>query len=380
MSVLEEKSTFSDPDDLLNKIRGFLAANGWTIDLWEEDMGIDYLGPGLDGPGVDLPDEFYHRLHISKGDLFFSLHSTLMANPHVNTGTGYSHELNSSILLMGNDAFDGAEAWDEQPGHIQNMTNHEISVRMPELPVGNSTYWFFLGTAPDAFYCIAEVAPDEYRFLAFGELEKRSVWDGGAFFCASINRFQSPGDGKVYYPPMGVKASNYEYSCAGGIRVNYDGHDDWLGSPGDPAEGGNYTFKTGLGWSSSLIQTDAAWRTVYNNETSLVHRLPHYGEVDDNAVYLEYEGIMRRSYNTTNLLGSLLPIHIYGRRMPLDAYEYTLLGRLPHCHYVNMQNINIDTVYTYGSQTYRTMATHSKVNLKEQAKMPYCGLAFPVTV
>lgn len=373
--VIEEKSTFSDPDDLLDKIRLFLLANGWTIDLWEADMGIDYYGPDLDGLGVDTPDEFYHRLHVSKGDLYYSMHSVLTVNPHTDQGGSlYNRAMKNGICLVGCDDHDPAEPWDEQPGTCLNLQLKPNSCFIPELPVGNSTYWFFLGTAPDAFYCIAEVAPDEFRHLCFGELEKPYVWDGGSFFCASMNRFRTPSTGEKYYlPPMGIDTGITEASqgTAGGLRVNYDSFDKWLGNPENASSEGT-NCRTGLGYVSSLIGTYSWYDFGQDHEWYNIHRVPNYGEIS------ELDSIADNSFNSANQLSCLLPINLYGRRLPLDSHTHTLLGRLPHCHFVNIRNVDIDTVYSYGSAVYRVMATHSKYNARDEAVVRFVGLAFEV--
>jgi len=364
MSVVEEKSTYTSPSDLVAKIRSFLLAQGWTSNIWES--GADAF------------------LNISKGGACFNLKAVASggSNPLSYQGISWDRSMYSSILLVGSDGFNASSAFDNQPGGAMTTWGDSRApvVRMPELATGSATYWFFYGSSPDAFYCVAAVAPDEYRFLAFGELEKYTPFSGGSFYCASMNRFNTPGDGVVYYPPMGVYPGSASTGNAGGVRATYDGFDGWLGAPHEPSTAANATMRTGLGYVSSLLQSSAAWDPASTSESNLAWRVPHYGEMDDNGSNWDPEGLMRRAYNTTNMLNLLLPVNIFGRRLPLGESSYSILGRLPHCYYFNTQQTNHEAVKTYGAQAYKMMAVHSQANGRGEARMPYCGLAFPVTI
>jgi hypothetical protein len=231
------------------------------------------------------------------------------------------------------------------------------------------------GTAPEAFYCFVETTPGVFGYLSFGELEKPYSWTGGAYTAASYPRTHNVQAGSGRLGPL---EQVYEGTgCGGLVRADYDDFNGWLGRYYQPTATGT-NFSTGNGFLSSLHSDVTAHKiNEAPDESSQLLRVPGYGRGDFNAGTTQaYAGLFERAYNTANNVAILLPVFVYGRRLDLGPV-YSILGQLPHAMAVNMRHLTNDTVYTYGLNDYRVLATHS-ASATSGAFTPRLGLAFLV--
>ena len=352
MTVIEQQSTYTSASNLLDKMNTFLTANGWTADLHA---------------GGDV-------LHIHKGAVFAHMKvAAAGVNPWTTQSIAYTAVApTDQIALSSSDSYLAGD-FDTQPGYPTNLDGgKEIGVVMDGLADGSKNYWFFLGTSPDAFYCIAQVAADRFRFLAFGELDKVGTYTGGQFISASRSRFTVNQSGS-YMPPLGCsRRSDTAHNTL--VRVNHASFNGWAGSAHDPT-GDNEGMSTGARLATTLTADNDAWRETGINNL----RVPNYGSNKDLATTPDWQGPAERAFNSGNSLSILLPVMAFMSRPDLSFHaSHSVIGKFPHCYYVNMANLNTDTVYVYGAANYRAMATYSAANNSNTLFRAYAGLAFPV--
>ncbi len=353
MTVIEQQSTYSGAGDLLDKMKTFLTANGWVSN---EHIAGD-------------------ELYISKGSIFASMKVAAAAvNPWTTTSVGYTDvAVNPTIYLSGSDSYDILETWDEQPGFPVNNEVKEVGVAMPDLNTGSSNYWFFLGTSPDAFYCVAQVGADAYRFLAFGELDKAGTYTGGQFITASRCRFDVA-NSTDYLPPFAsADRTTEQQNCL--VRVNHASFNGWVGNGYSPS-----TVSPNMCTGQGLVTTLQLITNAFDEDNYVSFQsLPNYApKKDSTAPSVNYHSLSQRAFNTGNQLSILLPVMGFMSRSDISG-GYSPLGKLPHCFYANMTNLNTDTIYVYGAANYRIMATFSVQNAGDTGVLVSHGLAFPVT-
>ena len=133
--------------NLLDALRLFATANGWTQNGWAA-VGAD------------------QRLHLQKGTIYANF-----------LGQAAQAQLKGSL------GYNGASTWDAQPStHAYSPKIRDGWYGAVTWPV---TYWFFLHTAPDSIEVVIRYQPTRYLWLTFGAITKYGTWPGGEFFCAS---------------------------------------------------------------------------------------------------------------------------------------------------------------------------------------------------
>lgn len=183
-----ETGIATDPDDLLDKLRIFLLAEGWTVNGWTADNYTNYTEPGmLAGNG--------YRLHVQKAaadgtQMYFNFRSCIRNTPLAyclgdftpNADGRYDGEV-TGISINGSTGYSGAGRWSEEPGACQE-NNQYISAVATRLPTsGIPAYYFF--TIDETVVVVIEIASNEFQWLVFGQLVKSSAYTGGQFFTGS---------------------------------------------------------------------------------------------------------------------------------------------------------------------------------------------------
>lgn len=164
-----ETGTATGPNDLLDKLRVFAVAQGWTQN---RDVAA--------GSGREVC--------LSKGTSFFNLRSYVNENVVCN-GIGAAGRY--GILLNGSDGFNSANAWDLQPGHpvrktvdagVQGHANLPLPLFFGPFP----SYHLFAPNA-ECIYLEVEVTAGTYQRLGLGKLDlfSSSAPGGGRFFFAT---------------------------------------------------------------------------------------------------------------------------------------------------------------------------------------------------
>ena len=108
-----ETGTATGATDLLDKLRLFAIAQGWTVNRW-----VSWTSG--------------YELCLQKGSAYFNLRSCQNGSLLVNGSTQSSKY---GITLNGSDGYAGGSAWDRQPGYAQRaitrrqLTNTTLSCR-----------------------------------------------------------------------------------------------------------------------------------------------------------------------------------------------------------------------------------------------------------
>ena len=128
----------TSPNDLLDKIRVFATANGWTQNLYGADAG-------------------YYRLHLQ----------------HTASGQYANlHSYSSYIYGYGSTGFNSGLAYASQPGAGSAITLSQLA--------SSAEYYFFSGDG--YIYCVVQTASASYGAFLFGSITKTCAFTGGAFF------------------------------------------------------------------------------------------------------------------------------------------------------------------------------------------------------
>lgn len=191
-----ETSTASSMHNLLDKLRLFLIAEGWTVNKYEADSQTYQTRTGLTAAGS-------YRLHVQKilgptGDSEMCYFNFRSAERLVLFEAGY----NSALMVNGryygevrgiginaSTGYSGADNWDKEPGApIDSSNGKYYGACITEIPLASSFYyWFF--TIGDTVVVIVNPSADEYQYMIFGRLKKTGVYTGGTFYAASIDGY-----------------------------------------------------------------------------------------------------------------------------------------------------------------------------------------------
>ena len=165
-----ETGTSTGPNDLLDKLRLFAIAQGWTVNRWAA------AGAG-------------YELCLSKGGAYYNMRSYQNDTVFIN---GWNKPGRYGISINGSDGYASGSAWDRQSGYpIRPAGAVGSDQRTSHVPFVTSTgpfpaYYLF---APDGKTIYMEIEVTTGAFLRFGfgslDLFNPSSAGGGRFFYAT---------------------------------------------------------------------------------------------------------------------------------------------------------------------------------------------------
>jgi len=128
----------TDQDDLLDKLRAFALAQGWTINSFANDTST-----------YDRDSTSGKRLHISKNGMYFNMRSSDGANVFdvgtlINTNYWRYWRL-YGIAVNGSTGYSGASSWENQPGAPQ-VSATGIGTTVLGINNASVNYWLFSTT------------------------------------------------------------------------------------------------------------------------------------------------------------------------------------------------------------------------------------------
>ena len=231
-----ETGTASSPHDLLDKLRVFIAANGWTIEQWLQ----------INGGNPDIG----YRLVVSKGGNYWGLRSGVDKDPRFESNSTFSSI--SAIFVTGFDGHNSGAELDAQTNYAGNF------VFAKTLAAGVDNYWFFTNENNSAVFVVLEYQTDTYSFLSFGVTENVER----QFFTATSNALDKNDDGdsrpafwaeasdetnyiKKTNGSWGANLSQSISNSVGGIFIASRGHPNY----GQDTDGKGWHSRSSAGYS-----------------------------------------------------------------------------------------------------------------------------------
>jgi hypothetical protein len=158
-----ETGSATDRDDLLNKLRIFLVANGWTQNYFVTDGGG-------------------YRLHISKNGIYANFRTSSGSNDSILT-TNWSHN-NTWFAMNVSTGYDETKSWSLQPGAPYCPFGAPGSLASGFLITGSIiSYYFF--AQDNSFDVVAEITSGVFRSMHAGELTKFGSYTGGTYMTSN---------------------------------------------------------------------------------------------------------------------------------------------------------------------------------------------------
>ena len=336
-----QTGTSTGPDDLLDKLRIWLLAAGWTVNLWDDDNSTYRTWTGLVGTGK--------RLHVQKtaGDstvMYFNLRSVnrgVVFGDHYGTSNQYGGKYYSEITglaLNGSTGYNVANTWDKQPGYMQS-TGGSWGVAITELSLSAIPAYYFFQDGDTVIVCV-EYQSGKFQWLAFGLLEKQGAITGGQFLSGSLNGYNPSyqllyaSSGQTKFFCRNRSGSSFDYGN-GAVYFNADSVAAWRanGALGSKDEG-YYYYLHFPGLEPNAGYTAGDWNTL-------------------NSFFIS------RAPNHYNALAPMVPIYVLSKRA---NGNYSLLGWPKSIRMLNGYYYNPAEEYTLGSDVWMIFPEHSKTD------------------
>jgi len=309
--------TSTGPNDLLDKLRVALLAEGWTVD--------DHSAVGAG-----------YRLHVHKtaGDatvMYFNFRSAI-----AETGVTLITEDNYSgadgtvtgLIVNGSTGYDGGELWHVQPGYPENADLSDKSfgnVMSPMSTTAIPAYYFFFNG--ESVHIVVEITAGKFQFMSFGLLVKQGAYTGGQYFTAS----------------MGSRRPWYDYQGT----FNYDDSRYFVSVPSQTGELNGAVYVN--------VDSVASWRIsgrggVAPANDQIIFPCPSAGDYSPTK---HRGGLASFFYSLSpdayNAMSAMCPLYTLLRR---SDDNYSLLGWPEGVRYLNVTIYDSGEEITYGAETW----------------------------
>jgi len=198
-----ETGSATDVYDLLDKLRAFAVAQGWTVNRWAngDELCLEHNGGYWNCKAVD--------------DLGGS-------SPYLSS---YNTD-DPGIRVRGSTGFNSGSNWDAQP----NVTTSETGIGV-FVDGDVKGYWLFADASATYIHLAARINTNTYCHLHLGHLSKLGTWTGGQYLAGTIARNgSSAGDN--------ITTSFARHGVGSGtIRADIDGASNAWQSLGDNPAG-----------------------------------------------------------------------------------------------------------------------------------------------
>lgn len=339
-----QTGTATGPDDLLDKIRTFLEADGWTTNL-HTTVGAGY------------------RLHVQKTAsdstvMYFNFRSATNEVGTTITGDNYNYmpdtynfgTITAGILINGSTGYDVGQSWDTQPGYSLSLDDvtpatNSMASCMTAMSVSAIPAYYIFSTG-DSVHIVVEVTSGEFQFMSFGLLVKQGVYTGGQYFSASYNSVQP----------------NYERTYLYNQEIPH------------------YFASLRSGRSHGAVYVDADsvadWR-IANATTYAEIRFPCVVSMKYSQATSSQQGLAStfwgKSPNYYNNIASMCPIYVMLYRADTN---YSLLGWPEGVRFLNVLNYSSGQELTYGTETWKIFPENSIPDYETNVQNRNCGFAF----
>lgn len=296
-----QTGTASDVLDLIDKLRVFALAQGWTVDEWAS------------------PD-----LHISKGGRYFVLRG--------DTSAGSGADLGPFIYICGATGYAAGSAWNAQPGTSP-------AVKTNRLPGPFAAYHFFAGSgAPDYLHVVVEVSAGVYKHFHVGSLDPFGSIADGSYASGSAWRYDQNGytnypEGDYHTYPFDGRGGDQNAFVPTVVRVDTDGTSPkWNRFDRDWTAGHR---------AIGMVRSNVSWSGMSNNQQH------------------PSEELWTRNPNTFNAQTILLPMPVFVERA---SNLWSPAGFVKDLRYVNVLNLTPGELLTIGSDEWLVFPCHQKTS------------------
>ena len=324
-----ETGTATGATDLLDKLRLFAIAQGWTVNRW-----VAWTSG--------------NELCLQKGTAYFNLRSCQNGSLLVN---GSPQANKYGITLNGSDGYAGGSAWDRQPGYPLRPSGSAGSDQHHAfLPLVTNfgpfpSYHLF---APDSktIYLELEVVTGVFQRLGFGSLD---LYNAG-----------TPGGGRFYY------------STGGEHVTNSVGASQWLGEyigssysqeevPFRSAEVPLSTTRNGSALRCAFDSFDNWCGSAVQADFTPLAQACQGGGTHDRLV-------RDLAPNPINNVGIITPNIVSVNRGNLYLHP---IGIVPGMRYMDMTNYIAGEEFTLGTDTWKVFPWYNKGGRSQQRGIAY---------
>lgn len=272
-----ETGAATSPIDLLDKLRLFCLANGWTTNLYAAGTTNT------------------QRLHMQKGsDLFVNLFATNNGTMPAINGTSATNSTYALAVNM-SDGFNSANAWERQPGAPFGSSYYRAGM-MSQLTGAMPAYHFFAYADSSDVLVALEYSTGNYQFMGFGKLALYTAsafggqWFSGSCAYADDNYIETQGPDSssqmelIPFRKGWLDGSSYVSTF---VRCNVDSNDTWAGSAREIADSPTALAAVGQAYydESRRVYTPSSlgWQTVMLRQGVYINRadssMSPFGEI-----------------------------------------------------------------------------------------------------
>lgn len=299
-----ETGTASSPEDLMNALQTFAAAEGWTVDIYSSTN--DWLA-------------------LNNGSVYVQFRWDANGNVAMFHSRGFT----STGTAPGNHTGDdGLGQVDASAPYNQNIT---AGRRTNFLSTGAMTaYHFFTDNTTKYIHVVVEYAPGRYRHFSFGTIDKIGDWTGGEY---AVAHFWA--QGSLSDSPTVTSHS-----------VLWDGITSFLDIAGSVHVEGMPDQSGAMQWMV-LIDTPSSPGT----DRAGVARTRGVGGVRGSNPALAAMGAFRSSVLTGHI--PLVQIPIFWHDQSLTPDQRMLLGFAPDVRHMQMAHFQPGDEFQIGSDTWK---------------------------
>lgn len=326
-----ETGASTGPNDLLDKLRLFAIAQGWTVNRWTT------VGSG-------------RELCVSKGSAYYNMRSYQNETVFMR-GSNYTNKY--GIAINGSDSFASGNAWDRQPGYPirtgGTAGSDQCSSYMPFVTsIGPFPAYHLFAPDSKTIYLEVEVTTGCFLRMGFGTLD---LFNSG-----------SAGGGRFFYATGGDASVTNSTSSS-----------SWLGSEID---NGAYALEEvpfrGADYSATTTQIGSFVRAAFDSfdnwcssqrtgTTTVTPQSCQGGGVHDKI-------LRDSSPNPLNGVGILTPNVVSVNRV--NEYLHPL-GVVPGIRFMDMTNYLPGDEFTLGSDTWKVFPWYQKGGRSFQRGIAY---------
>ena len=310
--------TATEVVDLVDKIRAFALAQGWTIDEWSTP-----------------------ELHLSNSGYYFTLKG--------DTGAGTTNNPGPHLRGYGCTSYDSGSDWANQPGK-------SAEVHANKMPGSFAAYHLFAPNSGTKYvHCVIEISSGIYKHFGFGGLATfGSVTGGGAYMYSQAYHYEVPGyQNQPFSTYHSVPFDCLAVSGSSPTQVRADI---------DAKSPGWFTFDADQG---GQVRGFGPVRAGEAGAFGL-----------SNYQHMAYQ-LNLRTPNTFNELTPLIPMPVFVERA---SSLWSPVGYVQDMRYVNMESIVAGDTLTIGSESWMVFPLHQRTTVWNQGtEVPssaYFGLAF----